>query len=137
VADTTALATTAAIEQAAARGGLDPGSRGRLDISPRAVERIAEATALQVAGVLRREATFGRGFPRAKAQLAGRRVGLDLEIAVEWGHPLAELAAEARGRVGRAVGDLTGLGVDAVRVDISAVELPDPSQRVENPRRLL
>jgi uncharacterized alkaline shock family protein YloU len=136
VADTTALAPTAAIEQAAARGGLDPGSRGRLDISPRAVERIAEATALQVQGVLRREATFGRGLPRAKAQLAGRRVGLDLEIAVEWGHPLAELAAEARGRVGRAVADLTGLGVDAIRVDISAVELPD-RHRVENPRRLL
>ncbi|MGY4771244.1 Asp23/Gls24 family envelope stress response protein [Kribbella sp. CWNU-51] len=137
MADTTPLAPAAAIEQATARGGLDPGSRGRLDISPRVVERVAEATALQVHGVLRREATFGRGLPRAKAQLAGRRVGLDLEIAVEWGHPLAELAAETRGRVAQTVADLTGLGVDAVRVDISAVELPDPSRRVENPRRLL
>lgn len=105
-------------------------ARGTLEISPRAIERIAEATALQARGVIRQEATFGRGLPKAKAQLAGQRVQLSVEIAVEWGYPLADLAADVRGRLTRTVIALTGLGVDSVSVDISAVELPNTdSQR--------
>jgi uncharacterized alkaline shock family protein YloU len=114
------------------------GDRGRLEIGPRAVERIAEATALEARGVLRKEATFSRGLPAAKAQLAGQRVRLDVEVAVEWGYPLAALAAEIRGRIVRTVADLTGLRVDAASVDISAVELPETNVRPgNNPRRVV
>ncbi|MEV6413642.1 Asp23/Gls24 family envelope stress response protein [Kribbella sp. NPDC051718] len=114
------------------------GDRGRLEISPRAVERIAEATALKARGVFRQQATFGRGLPAAKAQLAGQRVRLDVEIAVEWGYPLADLAAEIRGRITGTVAELTGLAVDAVSVDISAVELPESVNRAgKNPRRVV
>jgi uncharacterized alkaline shock family protein YloU len=114
------------------------GDRGRLEISPRAVERIAEATALEARGVLRKEATFGRGLPAAKGQLAGQRVRLEVEVAVEWGYPLAALAAEIRGRIIRTVADLTGLRVDAASVDISAVELPETNIRPgNNPRRVV
>jgi uncharacterized alkaline shock family protein YloU len=102
----------------------DAGIRGQLEISPRVVERIAQIAALESRGVIRQEATFGRGLPKAKAQLTGQQVRLDVEVAVEWGYPLADLAAEIRGRVGRTVAELTGLGIDAVSVDISAVELP-------------
>ncbi|WBQ03881.1 Asp23/Gls24 family envelope stress response protein [Kribbella sp. CA-293567] len=112
------------------------GDRGSLEISPRAIERIAEVTALRAAGVLRQAATFGRGLPRAKAQLAGQRVQVGLEIAVEWGYPLAELAAEVRGRLTHTITTLTGLGVDSVSVDISAVELPTTGNRATSPRRV-
>ncbi|MEV8377701.1 Asp23/Gls24 family envelope stress response protein [Kribbella sp. NPDC056861] len=114
----------------------DAGSRGNLEISPRAIERIAEATAVQADGVLRQEATFGRGLPKAKVQLAGKRVRVDVELAVEWGFPLADLAAEVRGRLNRTIGTLTGLGVDSVSVDISAVELPDTHVQ-DSPRRVV
>jgi uncharacterized alkaline shock family protein YloU len=107
----------------------DAGTRGQLEISPRVVERIAQLAALEARGVIRQEATFGRGLPKAKAQLTGEQAQLEVEVAVEWGYPLAELAAEIRGRVGSKVADLTGLGVDSVSVDISAVELPQTVNR--------
>lgn len=85
--------------------------------------------------MIRRKATLGRSLPRAKAQLAGRRVRLDIEVAVDWGHPLASVAAEVRGRIARAVEDLTGLVADAVNVDISAVEFPNPDEQTTSPSR--
>ena len=136
MADTVILAPTATPETESAVPDNGAGDRGRLEISPRAIERIAEVTAVQVRGAIRREATLGRGLPTAKAQLAGQRVRLDVELAVEWGYPLAELAAEIRGRVTRAITDLTGLGVDAVSIDISAVELPSTDNHA-NPRRVV
>ncbi|MFC0626184.1 Asp23/Gls24 family envelope stress response protein [Kribbella deserti] len=116
----------------------DPGTRGRLDISARAVERIAETCVLESPTVLRQGATFGHGLPKARVQLAGKHLRLDLEIAIAWGHPLAEVAADARSRVTRTVADLTGLGIDAVSVQISAVEVPDSTSReIPRPRRVV
>lgn len=113
------------------------GERGRLDISARAVERIAEAAALQVASVTRQTATFGRGLPKAHALLAGNRVRLRVEIAVEWGRPLAEIATQVRSRVADTVADLTALRVDAVNVDITAVPTQPEPNTAQPARRLL
>ncbi|MEV6283899.1 DUF6286 domain-containing protein [Kribbella sp. NPDC051770] len=104
----------------------DAGRRGTLEISPRAVERIAEITALKVEGVVRRPATFGRGLPKARADLAGQRVRVTVELAIEWGHPLDEVAAEVRRVLTHAVPELTGLAVAGVHVDISALAAPEP-----------
>ena len=101
---------------------VDSGQRGRLEISSRAVERIAEVAARRVGAVLRQPATFGRGLPNATAQVAGQHVRLDLDIAVRWGRPLPEIAADVRSLVADSVTELTGLVVDAVAVDIVAVE---------------
>ncbi|GAA1114695.1 hypothetical protein GCM10009630_10100 [Kribbella jejuensis] len=101
----------------------DAGERGRLEIGQRVVEKIAEATAGRHPAVLRQSATFGRGLPKAKAQLAGRRARVQLEIPVGWGHLLGELAADVRDQVREEVEALTGLGIDGVDVDISAVEV--------------
>ncbi|WP_405059582.1 Asp23/Gls24 family envelope stress response protein [Kribbella sp. NBC_01505] len=118
-------------------GRTEPGERGTLQISERAIERIATTTALQAPAVISQDATFGRGLPKVKAQLAGQRVRLDVEVAILWGHPLADVAAEVRGRVARTVAELTGFGVDVVNVDISAVELPKPDTNTTSaPRRL-
>lgn len=102
---------------------IDAGERGCLEIGPRAVERIAEVTARRHSAVLRQSATFGRGLPKAKAHLAGRRARLQVEIPVSWGYSLVDVASEVRDQVGEGVHALTELGIDAVDVDISVVEV--------------
>jgi uncharacterized alkaline shock family protein YloU len=99
---------------------VDSGRRGRLEISSRVVERIAEVAARQVDAVVRQPATFGRGLPSASAKVAGRHVRLGVDVVVRWGRPLPETAAAVRSAVAEHVSDLTGLVVDAVAVDIVA-----------------
>ncbi|MFI5730013.1 Asp23/Gls24 family envelope stress response protein [Kribbella sp. NPDC051587] len=135
MADTAALTRPQPLNTAIATTATDPDERGSLEISPRAIERIAETAALQAPAVIRQDATFGRGLPKVKAQQAGRRLRLDVEVAIAWGHPLADTAAEIRNRVATTVADLTGLGVDLVNVDISAVTLSTPDRPTDTPRR--
>lgn len=94
---------------------------GRLEISPRAIEKLAERAALDVAAVARRETTFGRGLPKATSHTVGTRVRLTLQLAVLWDRPLPELAAETRAHVATTVAGLTGLTVELVDVEIAAV----------------
>jgi uncharacterized alkaline shock family protein YloU len=98
----------------------DSGRRGSLEISNRAVERIAEIAARRVGAVVRQPATFGRGLPSATAKVAGQHVRLDVKVVVRWGRPLPETAAAVRSLVAEQVSELTGLVVDAVAVDIVA-----------------
>ncbi|GAA1594074.1 hypothetical protein GCM10009804_58320 [Kribbella hippodromi] len=132
MADAVALTRSQPLRTATATAAADHGERGSLEISPRAIERIAETAALQAPGVIRQDATFGRGLPKAEAKQAGRRLRIDLAVAVEWGYPLSGTAAEARNQVARKVADLTGLGVDVVNVDISAVTPPRPRTEVRS-----
>ena len=111
-------------------------TRGRTEIKPRVTERIAEVAATRVPGVARQDATFGRGLPRAEARQAGERVRLQVRIAVLWGRPLAQVAADTRTAVAQQVNALTGLVVDTVDVDIDTV-LPDRELAVAQPRRVL
>ncbi|MDX3005138.1 DUF6286 domain-containing protein [Kribbella solani] len=97
------------------------GDRGRLDIAQRAVERIAEITARRHHEVVRQPATLGRGLPKARAVLAGQRARIELEVATNWGRPLSEIATELHQDVTNAIQDFTGLGVDRVDVQITAV----------------
>lgn len=98
------------------------GDRGRLDIAQRAVERIAEITARRHGAVVRRDSVLGRGLPKARAVVAGRRARIEVQVAAAWGRPLEEVAAEVREAVTADVERLTGLGVDRVDVDITTVE---------------
>ncbi|WP_427893367.1 DUF6286 domain-containing protein [Kribbella sp. GL6] len=114
--------------EATAAPGAEPssvsygGDRGRLVIAQRAVERIAEITARRHGAVVRRDSVLGRGLPKARAVVAGRRTRIELELAAAWGRPLAEIATEVRQAVTEDVERFTGLGIDRVDVDITAVE---------------
>jgi uncharacterized alkaline shock family protein YloU len=110
--------------------------RGRTEIKPRVTERIAEVAAISVPGVAKQDASFGRGLPRAEARQAGERVRLQLRIAVLWGRPLAQVAAETRAAVADKVNALTGLVVDTVDVHVETV-LPDRELTTAPPRRVL
>ncbi|WP_432941564.1 Asp23/Gls24 family envelope stress response protein [Kribbella sp. CA-253562] len=96
-----------------------------MEISSRAVERIAEVAAQRVRAVVRQSATFGRGLPKATAKVAGRHVRLDVAVVARWGRPLPETAGAVRSLVAEQVSELTGLVVDAVAVDIVAFAI-DP-----------
>ncbi|MDX6260995.1 MAG: hypothetical protein QOH84_2683 [Kribbellaceae bacterium] len=126
--------TVPAADFGAAAGA--PETRGRTEIEPRVTERIAEVAAAKVPGVARQESTFGRGLPRAEARQAGQRVRLQLRIAVLWGRPLAQVAADTRTAVAEQVNALTGLVVDSVDVHIDTV-LPDRELAIAQPRRVL
>lgn len=106
----------------------DPEHRGHLTVRHRAVERVAVAAALDADGVHR----YGRGLtkwtgrelPRADVAVAGDHVRATVDIAVEWGRPLAATAAATAGHITHALGTMSGLTVDGVEIHVAAVIPP-------------
>jgi uncharacterized alkaline shock family protein YloU len=107
--------------------------RGQLTVRDRAVERIAYAAALEAAGVERSSHGLaklaGRELPRVDVVVSGDRVRASVDIAAQWGRPLAETAAEVRDRVTRGLRDLGGLTVDGVTVHVRDVVSPEATPR--------
>lgn len=86
----------------------DPGERGRLEVSTRAVERIAQQVAVptpgiggggrRVLGVQVSEASSD-ARPRVSAAVAWPVARLHVEVAVEYPHPIVPTVAELRRRL--------------------------------------
>ncbi|WP_208972294.1 Asp23/Gls24 family envelope stress response protein, partial [Kineococcus rubinsiae] len=116
-------------DPAAERGReAERGRRGTLRVADRAVERIAEAAALEVPGVAPSGAgtgtlgtALGRAYPRVGCQVAGRRVRADVEIATRWPQPADRVAAAVREHVTERLSTLAALDVDAVDVRVAEV----------------
>lgn len=125
----------------------DPGTRGRLVVSERAVARIAEAAALvpgtrrtgaahpktaaaTVSGVV--DGVLGRSYPDVDATVAGRRARVRVEVAAVWPHPAPQVAARVRDAVGEALNRLAGMTVDDVSVVVATylTDRPDTARRV-------
>ncbi|MGV9883123.1 Asp23/Gls24 family envelope stress response protein [Streptomyces sp. NPDC003006] len=136
---------------AAGRGGGDPASRGRTTIADGVVEKIAGLAARDVDGVhamgggLAR--TFGAVRDRVpggsksvsrgvKAEVGEVQTALDLEIVVEYGVPIADVAQDVRESVIGAVERMTGLEVVEVNIAVSDVKLPDEDDDDEPQGRL-
>ncbi|MFF1697488.1 Asp23/Gls24 family envelope stress response protein [Streptomyces sp. NPDC058257] len=124
------------------RGGGDPATRGRTTIADGVVEKIAGLAARDVLGVhamgggLAR--TFGAVRDRVpggsnsksvsrgvKAEVGEVQTALDLEIVVEYGVSIADVARAVRENVIGAVERMTGLEVVEVNIAVSDVKLPD------------
>ena len=121
MAEPTVLPTTTTEGNAA-----DPGERGNLIIKDRAVQRIAEAAALSVPGVVPAaqstntlNAALGRAYPRVDCEVAGGRVRAEVEIVGLWPTPAPQLGAQVRQTVTDQLQRLAGLRVDAVDVTIA------------------
>ncbi len=103
-------------------------SRGRLTIAPRVVEKVATIAVNEVTGVVAAgsglDAVVGRRYPKVSADVAGDRATIAVDVAVEWGHPLATTATTVRDRVRSRVRDLVGISADAVDVTIARIVLP-------------
>ncbi|APY88981.1 Asp23/Gls24 family envelope stress response protein [Streptomyces alfalfae] len=123
-----------------ASGGGAPGGRGKTTIADGVVEKIAGLAARDVEGVhamgggLAR--TFGAVRDRVpggtksvsrgvKAEVGEVQTALDLEIVVEYGVSIADVARDVRENVVAAVERMTGLEVVEVNIAVSDVKLPD------------
>ncbi|MEU3335752.1 Asp23/Gls24 family envelope stress response protein [Streptomyces sp. NPDC002144] len=135
--------------QAIRRGGGDPGTRGRTTIADGVVEKIAGLAARDVVGVhalgsgLSR--TFGAVRDRVpggsksvtrgvKAEVGEVQTALDLEIVVDYGVSIADVARAVRENVIAAVERMTGLEVVEVNIAVSDVKLPEEEDEEPEPR---
>ncbi|MET9389440.1 Asp23/Gls24 family envelope stress response protein [Streptomyces sp. NPDC006624] len=130
------------------RSGGDPGSRGRTTIADGVVEKIAGLAARDVDGVHAMGSSMSRTFGAVrdrvpggaksvtrgvKAEVGEVQAALDLEIVVDYGVSIADVARDVRENVITAVERMTGLEVVEVNIAVSDVKLPDEEE--EEPER--
>ncbi|GGY90258.1 Asp23/Gls24 family envelope stress response protein [Streptomyces nitrosporeus] len=134
--------------------GSDPASRGRTTIADGVVEKIAGMAARDVVGVHAMGSGLSRTFGAVrdrvpgggsgksvtrgvKAEVGESQTALDLEIVVDYGVSIADVAGDVRENVIAAVERMTGLEVVEVNIAVSDVKLPDdPDDEDESESRL-
>ncbi|WP_436842891.1 Asp23/Gls24 family envelope stress response protein [Streptomyces collinus] len=128
------------------RGGGDPATRGRTTIADGVVEKIAGLAARDVVGVH----AMGSGLSRTlgavrdrvpggsksvtrgvKAEVGEVQTALDLEIVVDYGVSIGDVARAVRENVVAAVERMTGLEVVEVNIAVSDVKLPEEEEEEE------
>ncbi|MEU4653238.1 Asp23/Gls24 family envelope stress response protein [Streptomyces sp. NPDC023723] len=133
------------------RGGA-PGSRGRTTIADVVVAKIAGMAARDVRGVhalgsgsaragSMRERMPGAGSGRSATRGVSVEVGelqaaVDLEIVVDYGVPITDVAGEVRENVVSAVERMAGREVVEVNITVSDVKLPDEEEEEEEGQRV-
>ncbi|WP_455355817.1 Asp23/Gls24 family envelope stress response protein [Streptomyces sp. SYSU K217416] len=133
------------------RGGGDPASRGRTTIADGVVEKIAGIAAREVIGVHAMGSGISRTFGAVrdrvpggtksvsrgvKAEVGEVQTAIDLEIVVDYGVAIADVAREVRENVISAVERMTELEVVEVNIAVSDVKLPDEEDEEEPESRL-
>ncbi|WP_369244783.1 Asp23/Gls24 family envelope stress response protein [Streptomyces sp. R41] len=117
-----------------------PETRGRTTIADGVVEKIAGIAAREVPGVN----ALGGGFTRTmgavrdrvpgghasagrgvKVEVGEKQTAIDLQVVVEYGVSITEVATEVRENVIAAVERMTGLEVVEVNLAVNDVHLPD------------
>ncbi|MBD9733517.1 Asp23/Gls24 family envelope stress response protein [Streptomyces sp. H28] len=137
--------------QATRRGGGDPAGRGRTTIADGVVEKIAGMAARDVLGVHAMGSGLSRTFGAVrdrvpggtksvargvKAEVGEVQTALDLEIVVDYGVSIKDVARAVRENVIAAVERMTGLEVVEVNIAVSDVKLPDEEDDEEPESRL-
>ncbi|MFH8476128.1 Asp23/Gls24 family envelope stress response protein [Streptomyces sp. NPDC018000] len=131
------------------RGGGAPATRGRTTIADGVVEKIAGMAARDVVGVHAMGSGFARTFGAVrervpgggksvtrgvKAEVGESQTALDLEIVVDYGVSIIDVARDVRENVIAAVERMTGLEVVEVNIAVSDVKLPDEEEEEPEPR---
>jgi uncharacterized alkaline shock family protein YloU len=133
------------------RGGGDPGSRGRTTIADGVVEKIAGMAARDVVGVnamgsglsrtfgaVRERVPGGGGRSQVtrgvKAEVGEVQTALDLEIVVDYGVAISDVARAVRENVISAVERMTSLEVVEVNIAVGDVKLPEEEEEQPEPR---
>ena len=132
--DRTSSSVRAATSGDAGSGTDDPGQRGGLTIADRVVERVASQAVTEVdlaTGTPR--TVLGRTLlgrtpepdpdrpARADAHVDGDLVTVAVTLAVQWPAPVRQVADEVRRHLSARIGELTGLHVAQVDVDVTAL----------------
>ncbi|MCQ4083392.1 Asp23/Gls24 family envelope stress response protein [Streptomyces sp. RB6PN25] len=127
----------------------DPATRGRTTIADGVVEKIAGLAAREVIGVH----ALGTGFARTlgavrervpggaraaacrgvKAEVGEVQTALDIDIVVDYGVAIHEVARAVRENVIDAVERMTGLDVVEVNIAVDDVKLPDEEDEEPEP----
>ncbi|GGT64556.1 Asp23/Gls24 family envelope stress response protein [Streptomyces atratus] len=140
-------------ENTGGKHGGAPGSRGRTTIADVVVEKIAGMAARDVPGVH----ALGSGFARSMGSMRERMPGagsgksvtrgvsvevgevqaaIDLEIVVDYGVSITDVASDVRESVISAVERMAGLEVVEVDIAVSDVKLPDEEDEEEQRQRV-
>ncbi|MEU5837408.1 Asp23/Gls24 family envelope stress response protein [Streptomyces diacarni] len=123
-------------------GGGPAGSRGRTTIADGVVQKIAGMAARDVVGVHAMGGGMARTFGAVrdrvpgggqsssvtrgvKAEVGEVQTALDLEIVIDYGVSISDVARSVRENVVSAVERMTGLEVVEVNIAVSDVRLPD------------
>ncbi len=129
-------------------GSAASGERGRTTIADGVVEKIAGLAARDAVGVHAMGSGFARTFGAVrdrvpggsgtksvsrgvKAEVGEVQTALDLEIVVEYGFAILDVADSVRENVVNAVERMTGLEVVEVNIAVSDVKLPDEEDEEE------
>lgn len=113
-------------------------ARGRTEISDRVVERIAAqavAEAEHAGGAASRflGVKLGRDtqdtVAQATARVDGQLATVQLTLSVIYPQPVRQVTRDVRDRVISRVGELTGLDVRQVDIEIASLIVPDPERR--------
>ncbi|MFI7244086.1 Asp23/Gls24 family envelope stress response protein [Streptomyces qinglanensis] len=122
------------------RGSGAAGTRGRTTIADGVVEKIAGMAARDVVGVHAMGGGMARTFGAVrdrvpgggrsvsrgvKAEVGEVQTALDLEIVVDYGVSISDVARAVRENVVSSVERMTGLEVVEVNIAVSDVKLPD------------
>ncbi|MET9733484.1 Asp23/Gls24 family envelope stress response protein [Streptomyces sp. NPDC006458] len=130
-----------------------PGSRGRTTIADVVVEKIAGMAARDVFGVhalgsrtarsmgSMRERMPGTGSGKSvtrgvSVEVGERQAAIDLEIVVDYGVSITEVAGAVRENVIAAVERMAGRDVVDVNITVSDVKLPEEEDEEEAPQRV-
>ncbi|GAB2823528.1 Asp23/Gls24 family envelope stress response protein [Streptomyces daliensis] len=139
------------VQESAPGADTPPATRGRTSIADGVVEKIAGMAAREVPGVH----TLGGGLARrlgavrervpgsrpdvaqgVKVEVGQRQTAIDVDIVVEYGVPIADVAAALRENVIAAVERMTALEVVEVNVSVIDVRLPDDEAEEETETRV-
>ncbi|MFE9704599.1 Asp23/Gls24 family envelope stress response protein [Streptomyces sp. NPDC005930] len=140
-------------ENTGVRRGGEPGSRGRTTLADAVVTKIAGMAAREVSGVhalgggaaralgSMRERMPGAGGDRSAMRGVSVEVGevqaaVDLEIVVDYGVPITDLADTVRENVISAVERMAGREVVEVNILVSDMQLPDEDEEEGESRRI-
>lgn len=140
----TAASSAAATSKERRTGGTAPAQvRGRTTIADNVVAKIAGMAAREVPGIhnlgagmartlgamRERVPGTGSGITRGvKVEVGERQAAVDLDVVVEYGVSIIDVAGEVRVNVISAVERMTGLEVVEVNIAVDDVHLPDEEE---------
>ncbi|GAB2623383.1 Asp23/Gls24 family envelope stress response protein [Streptomyces capparidis] len=128
-----------------------PAARGKTSIADGVVEKIAGMAARDVVGVHAMGSGFARTFGAVrdrvpggkpsvtrgvKAEVGEVQTALDLDIVVDYGVAIADVARAVRENVIAAVERMTGLEVVEVNIAVGDVKLPDEEDEEDKEPRI-
>lgn len=141
---TSAAPTTARQDESSAGKQLQT-SQGKTSIAESVVQKIAGVAARDVSGVYKLGAGAARAFGAIRERIPGSggpsvsqgvavevgetQAAIDLDLVVEYGVSITDLAAAVRRNVIQSIERMTGLQVVEVNISVDDIHLPsDPSE---------